>query len=78
MILSGYMLSWSGFDAAVEAQPEAVITNMRLLYMLVPMGFVGLGALLVAFYPLTEERVLEIQKQLHPDETPNDIIPNEA
>ena len=54
---------WSGFDAVVEVQPEAVITNMRLLYMFVPMGFVGLAALLLAFYPLTEERVLEIQKQ---------------
>ena len=72
MVLGGYMLSWSGFDAAVEVQPEAVITNMRLLYMFVPMGFVGLAALLVAFYPLTEERVLEIQKQLHPEETPDD------
>ena len=78
MILSCYMLSWSGFDVAVEVQPEAVITNMRLLYMLVPMGFVGLAALLLFFYPLSEERVLEIQKQLRLEETPDDIIPNEA
>ena len=72
MILSGYMLSWSGFDAAVEVQPEAVITNMRLLYMFVPMGFLALAAGLLIFYPLSEERVLEIQKQLHPEETPDD------
>ena len=78
MILSGYMLSWSGFDAAVEVQPEAVITNMRLLYMFVPMGFLALAAGLLIFYPLSEERVLEIQKQLHPEETPNDTTPNEA
>ena len=72
MILSGYMLSWSGFDAELEVQSEAAITNMRLLYMLVPMGFVGLAALLLVFYPLTEKRVLEIQEQLHPEETPNE------
>jgi GPH family glycoside/pentoside/hexuronide:cation symporter len=78
MILSGYMLTWSGFDVAVEVQPETVITNMRLLYMFVPMGFVGLAALLLFFYPLSEERVLEIQKQLHLEETPDDIVPNEA
>ena len=78
MILSGYMLSWSGFDAAVEVQPEAVITNMRLLYMFVPMAFVGLAAGLLIFYPLSEERVHEIQKQLHPEETPDDTTPNEA
>jgi len=64
MILSGYMLNWSGFDAAVEVQPEQVLTNMRLLYMLVPMGFVGLAALLIAFYPLTEKRVHELQAEL--------------
>jgi Na+/melibiose symporter-like transporter len=58
------MLQWSGFDAAVEVQPEAVITNMRLLYMFVPMAFVGLAALLVAFYPLTEERVRAIQLEM--------------
>ena len=72
MILSGYMLTWSGFDAKLEVQSEAAITNMRLLYMLVPMGFVGLAAFLLAFYPLTEKRVLEIQEQLHPEETPNE------
>ena len=64
MILSGYMLTWSGFDAAVEVQPESVITNMRLLYMLVPMGFVGLAAVLVCFYPLSEKRITELQAEL--------------
>ncbi len=64
MVLSGYLLTWSGFDAAVDVQPEAVIRNMRLLYMLVPMGFVGIAAVLVAFYPLTEKRILEVQAEL--------------
>ncbi len=65
MILSGYMLNWSGFDATLEThQPADVITNMRLLYMLVPMGFVGLAALLVAFYPLSEKRIHELQAEL--------------
>ncbi|MGE4489922.1 MAG: MFS transporter [Kiritimatiellales bacterium] len=64
MILSGYMLKWSGFDAAVNVQPERVVTAMRLLYMLVPMGFVGLAALLVAFYPLTEKRIEALQAEL--------------
>lgn len=64
MIMSGYMLKWSGFDVAVEVQPESVIRNMRLLYMLVPMVFVGLAALLVAFYPLSEKRINELQAEL--------------
>lgn len=72
MVLSGYMLNWSGFNAEVDVQPESVITTMRLLYMLVPMGFVGLAALLVCFYPLTETRVLEIQAELAEGETSDD------
>jgi len=64
MVLSGYMLKWSGFDAEVDVQPEGVITTMRLLYMFVPMGFVGLAALLLAFYPLSEKRIQEIQAAL--------------
>lgn len=70
MILSGYMLQWSGFDATLGAQPESVITHMRLLYMLVPMGFVGLAALLIAFYPLSEARVHEIQAELEAQTPP--------
>jgi Na+/melibiose symporter-like transporter len=59
------MLTWSGFDAEVEVQPEAVIRNMRLLYMIVPMIFVGLAAVLVAFYPLSEKRIRQLQAELH-------------
>lgn len=64
MVLGGYMLKWSGFDASLEMQPESVITTMRLLYMLVPMGFVGLAGILIAFYPLSEKRVRELQVTL--------------
>jgi Na+/melibiose symporter-like transporter len=64
MVLSGYMLQWSGFDSTVDVQPESVITNMRLLYMLVPMGFVSLAACLLLFYPLSEARVRATQAEL--------------
>ena len=64
MILGGYMLKWSGFDANVAVQPESVIITMRLLYMLIPMGFIGLAALTAAFYPLSEKRVKELQQEL--------------
>lgn len=64
MILSGYMLKWSGFDAALDIQPERVIINMRLLYMGVPIFFVSLAALLVLFYPLTEKKVHDLQDKL--------------
>ena len=69
MVLSGYMLQWSGFDAEVDVQPEAVITHMRLLYMFIPMGFVSLAALILVFYPLSEKRIQEIQAELaEPDQ----------
>jgi GPH family glycoside/pentoside/hexuronide:cation symporter len=72
MVLSGYMLKWSGFNAELDVQPEGVITTMRLLYMFVPMGFVGLAAVLLLFYPLSEKRIHEIQAELHPEEPLDD------
>ena len=45
MIGSGYVLKIAGYDTALEnAQPEGVVLRLRLIYMIVPMLFVG-GAL---------------------------------
>jgi GPH family glycoside/pentoside/hexuronide:cation symporter len=73
IILSGYLISWSGFNAALDDQPEAVVTRLRLLFMLVPVFFLA-GALWVSHsYRLDEASVDSAE---HPsgngdqDETP--------
>lgn len=65
LVLSGYMLTWSGFDArAGGTQPPDVILNMRLLYALVPILFLGIAALLMWRYPITEAYVRGIRAEI--------------
>lgn len=65
LILKGYLLTWSGYDAALQgAQDPAAITNMRLMYMLVPLVFLGLAFFVMLFYPITDRRVREIRAEL--------------
>jgi GPH family glycoside/pentoside/hexuronide:cation symporter len=65
MILSGYMLNWAGYDAALEAaQAPGVVDRLRLLYMVVPVGMGLLGLLFVFLYPIDESRSASIRAQL--------------
>jgi len=51
LVLSGYMLSWSGFNPEIEVQPTGVLTSLRLLYAIVPVVFIGAAAACVLAYP---------------------------
>ena len=64
MICSGYMIDISGYDSSLEVQTEQTILTMRLLYMIVPVVFIGIAIILVSFYPLTREKVEQIRLEL--------------
>ncbi len=64
MILSGYMVSWSGFDERVVVQPAETILKLRILYAIVPAAGMLLALIAMAFYPITREKALEIRKQI--------------
>ena len=61
---SGFLISWTGFDAELGgAQAPGVFHNM--LWMFAGKGLLLAACLLVLYrYPLTEQRVAEIQKLL--------------
>jgi len=64
-LLSGPLLEWTGFDAALEgAQPESVYHNMRIGYIAVPVISLSLALVLLKFFPVTPERAAEIRKEL--------------
>jgi len=65
MLLSGYMLKFSGYDAVLEAaQAEGVVDRLRLLYMTVPAGLCVLALIFVYLYPLTEAKTLAVRDEL--------------
>lgn len=64
LVGSGYMIDISGYNSGAEIQTEKTILTMRLLYMLVPVFFIGIAVILTAFYPLTRAKVEQIRLEL--------------
>ncbi|MDF7824514.1 MFS transporter [Pontiellaceae bacterium B12227] len=62
--LSGFVLTIAGIVPSQEIQSPEAIRTLRILFSLVPFTFTLAAALLMARYPLTEERVNELKQQL--------------
>ncbi len=63
--LSGFVLEWTGFDVHLgKIQPEQVVHNMLLFYILLPIGFWLISIIMLWFYPLTRSRMLVIRNGL--------------
>ncbi|MDQ8206379.1 MFS transporter [Coraliomargarita sp. SDUM461003] len=65
LVVSGYVLTWSGFnvDLGTDQSPQAIF-YMRLFFTLIPVVSISLAFLLLLVYPLKESRVREIQAEL--------------
>ena len=64
LIISGYILNWSGFDSLLPAQTERAIYMMRSFFVWIPSLAIGLAMVLMWFYPLTEKRSYEVRQEL--------------
>ncbi|QHI68274.1 MFS transporter [Tichowtungia aerotolerans] len=66
-IITGNILKWIGFDAEVAATsgvPENVLGLLKISFVGGQVIVLGLGLLLISFYPITRERALETQRLL--------------
>ena len=66
-VMTGSLLKWIGFDAevAVEAGvPGNVLSQLKVSFVIGQTVVVGLGLLLISFYPITRARALETQRLL--------------
>lgn len=67
---SSYILSFAGYinpndePGAKDFQPDTVIMALRIMLGAIPAALLGFSYLLVWFYPLTKEKVAEIQIKL--------------
>ena len=57
LILSGYVVDWSGFRAELDTQPPAVVERLRLLFMIVPTCCIAAALLVLRSYRLDEAAV---------------------
>lgn len=62
-LLTGQVLSRSGYDAALTVQPPSAIVGLRLLVTGVPMAAVALALLALYFYPLHGERLRALRSE---------------
>jgi GPH family glycoside/pentoside/hexuronide:cation symporter len=64
LALQGFLLSYSGFNAALHVQtPETMDFWMKSLLFTQPTGFL-LGFLCILFYPITRAKAIEVRRQL--------------
>lgn len=64
LVLSGYMLTWSGYDPNQEAQPAEVLTRMRVLYAVMPIVFITAAIVVISRYRLTESFMQQVRVRL--------------
>jgi GPH family glycoside/pentoside/hexuronide:cation symporter len=65
LLMMGFILNASGFDAALGAEqtPQALLT-MRLCFAGVPVAGLLIGIFCISRYPITAERAAETRAQL--------------
>ncbi|MBK1879640.1 MFS transporter [Pelagicoccus mobilis] len=63
-IALGYLLAFSGYEAGAETASPETVQTLRYFLSFFPMGCLLIAAFIFKFYPLSRERVREIQTRL--------------
>ena len=79
LVLSGYILEYTGFDAALgENQTPEAIFRMRWIYAIVPASGFVISAILIAFFPLSARRLNQLRElessEIAPEEAGNNSL----
>jgi GPH family glycoside/pentoside/hexuronide:cation symporter len=63
-LLTGIMLNASGFDVAIESQSETTLFMLKVFDVGVPLITSALALVIMATYPIGEDRAYEIREEL--------------
>jgi Na+/melibiose symporter-like transporter len=63
-LLSSSLLTWVGIDSAKETVLPESLNHLRFAYALIPASFLAVAVVLMISYPLSRQKVNEIQVQL--------------
>jgi glycoside/pentoside/hexuronide:cation symporter, GPH family len=64
MVIGGPLLEMTGFDAKLPAQTPNAILGIRALFVGIPVAALLIALVLVKFYPLGTERMMQIRRDL--------------
>jgi GPH family glycoside/pentoside/hexuronide:cation symporter len=62
--ISGLLVDLVGLDPGLQTQTPGTILGMRLMFALIPASLMGVSIVLVWIFPLTEEKVHEVQASI--------------
>jgi len=65
LAVSGFLVTWAGYDASLKLQSEQCILGMRIMFAVVPALFAAFAMICTKAYPLSEQRMHEIREQLN-------------
>ncbi|VGO13262.1 Inner membrane symporter YicJ [Pontiella desulfatans] len=65
MAVSGLIIQWSGFDAEIATQSASTVSFLRFFFAVTPLLFLAIAISLTVKFPLTRERMGEIQTELN-------------
>ena len=64
LALSGFILNWTGYDAARQYQSETTIGMLRLFFVFLPIGFLVISLLCTLRFPLSRKVIESIRLEL--------------
>ena len=65
LLISGYVISFTGFDVALGSEQTAsTILWMRIMMVVIPATMIGIALILIPFYPVTEAMAHEVRLKL--------------
>lgn len=64
LALSGFLLTLAGIIPSAQEQTVEAINHLRILFSVIPFGFMLIGAFLIYRYPLTEQKVNELKVEI--------------
>jgi GPH family glycoside/pentoside/hexuronide:cation symporter len=67
LAVSGLIIEWSGFDAEIATQTAYTVCFLRFFFAATPLLFLAIAITLTVKFPLTRQRMGEIQAQLKAD-----------
>jgi len=73
MIASGYVVSWTRYNADAPVQTIQTIFRLRFMTAFVPIIFLVIALVLSFIYPLNKTKILEIQDKLKNKEPKGDL-----
>ncbi len=64
MVVSGYVVHWTGYLSLQEVQSSGTVFKIRLMMAFIPTVFLMFAMVLICVYPLTKQKVIEIRNEL--------------